>query len=253
VDGSVRKIVDSGGYRHLQVVSGVHLCWLKDSLVAQLILSINALLNLMDVDLRHPGVSINDCDVDIVGVNPVLLEFLFFKIFTTPGHIRGFSFLFKLPDRVMTVTHQTEVFTVFGNERLGLFNRSLLMGLHSKKDQVSFLGLRMNGQMHESFSKKLRILLVAGNDEGVLLLLGRSSGLDVLSIPESCFLIKLILLLISGKLPLLSQLLGLIEQPNSLGCCYDAPDQGLDTLERHHQEDAKTVILICCGEEEGPS
>jgi hypothetical protein len=61
----------------------------------------------------------------------MLLELIFFKIFTTPGDIGSFSFLLEFPNSMMAVTHNLEVFSIFGDELFGLLDRSLLMSLHS--------------------------------------------------------------------------------------------------------------------------
>jgi len=87
-------------------------------------------------------------------------------MFSAPWDIWSFSFLFVLPDNVVTVAHQFKIFGVSFNENLGLVDRSFFMSLHSHEDQIFFGSIWVFGELFQSVSQKLNILFVAGNDEG---------------------------------------------------------------------------------------
>lgn len=114
----MRNIISTSCNRYLHVISSVHLSRFKDGLIFELGLVINSLLNLGNVDFRYPRVSINYSKEDIVWINSMFFEFLFFKVLGTPRNIGCFSFLFILSNSMMAVTHHFEVFVVFGNQQL---------------------------------------------------------------------------------------------------------------------------------------
>lgn len=120
-----------------------HLSWFEDSGVSQLILLLNSFLDFCDVDLRCPGVGIHDSQIDIIGIDSVLLELLFFQVLNTPGHIGGLSLLFMLSNLMVAVAHKSEVFAILVDQQLSLFHRSLFVGLHCHEDQVSLSGVGM--------------------------------------------------------------------------------------------------------------
>lgn len=66
------------------MVSSVHLSRGKNSLVSKVIFIVNFLLNLGYIEFGNPGISVNDCKVNIVGIDSMLLELMFLKILSTP-------------------------------------------------------------------------------------------------------------------------------------------------------------------------
>lgn len=97
------------------MISSKHLSRLKDGFVSKIVFIFNSLLNFGNIDFRHPGVSVNDCEENIINIDSMFLEFLFFKVLGTPRNIRGFSFLLKLSNFMMAVAHQFEVLAIFSN------------------------------------------------------------------------------------------------------------------------------------------
>jgi len=186
-----------------------------------------------------------------LGVDAVLFELLLLQVFSAPGDVGGLALLLKLPNLVVAEAHHLEVFSVLGDESLGLLDRALLVGLHGQEHEVSFLGLRMCGQMHEGLSQEFRIFPVAGDDEGIVFLLGGRSEFQLFGLPQHGALVALILLSVLGRgLPVL-ELLGLGEEAVGLVDGGAVPDDGLQALEGDEGEGAEAVHFVGCGEEEG--
>ena len=105
--------------------------------------------------------------------------------------------------------------------------------------------------MHESLSQQFRIFLIAGNDEGIVFLLGGGSAFYLFCLSEHGTLVALILLsILASSLPVLV-FLGLVEESAGFVGGTQVPGDGLHSLEGEEGEDAQAVHFVCCGEEEG--
>ena len=92
--------------------------------------------------------------------------------------------------------------------------------------------------MHESLSQQFRIFLIAGNDEGIVFLLGGGSAFYLFCLSEHGTLVALILLsILASSLPVLV-FLGLVEESAGFVGGTQVPGDGLHSLECEEGEDA---------------
>lgn len=124
-------------------------------------------LDLMNVDLGDPRVSIGCSNQYVFRVDVVRFEIDLFEMLHTPRSITGLPLLFVRSQDVSRVIHMEEFVLEHANQLFGLLIRIFLMGLHRQEKCVSLLSPGVLGHLTDSFCKQIDGLFAIGKHEYV--------------------------------------------------------------------------------------
>lgn len=97
---AVDLVVDAVEDGNVKLVSGEDLVGLIDEVLSffQPLGSAKVVIDFPDVDLRNPGVGVNNGENDFIRRNCQFIEVKFLDMFNAPTNVTGFPLLLVLPD-----------------------------------------------------------------------------------------------------------------------------------------------------------
>lgn len=136
-------------------------------------------LDLPNVHLGHPRVSVNDRQQHLTRVNACRAEIQLFEVLGTPTNVTSLAPLLVLPNMVHCIADELKLGFKLLNQPFGFEVRVFFVTFHGQKDQVLFFGMAVFCQFIHGLSQQFFVFLVVGNDKSI-----ENVGVDLPEIPS---------------------------------------------------------------------
>jgi hypothetical protein len=138
-----------------------------DILKALVFLGVYMNIYIVNISLRNPRISINDCKINSTRIDSLFLKKILLEVFNTPRHIRSFPLLLMFFNLMPCEAYLSKFCLKLLDKKFSLQFRTILMFLHGKINKVSLTRVSMRCDMIQSRLQESNILLVARNNKGM--------------------------------------------------------------------------------------